>query len=743
MNKKVTNLNKYKRKKGPANTVTSNRIRIFMTCILIIFVALILRIGFLQFIQGASLKEMAYKQQTVNSLINPKRGNILDSTGKVLAASAQVDTVSINPTKIKDKNDELTKIKKEKVAKAFSEIFELDYAETLEKVNSTSSIQTIAKRVEKDKIDKLKSWMKENEISAGINIDEDTKRYYPYNNLASYVIGFCNDENQGIYGIERSYNSYLTGTPGKIVTTADVNKDQISGENQQYIEAENGNNIVLSIDANIQSISEKYLKEAVEQNSARNGCVLIMNPKTGDILTMASYPDYDLNTPFEPTATYWKNKWDSLSSTQKTEMYRNITISSTYEPGSTFKLINASIALEENVTKPDIANDFTCTGSETINGRKIKCWTSGAHGQQTLRNVLENSCNPGMMQLSKRIGSRTLYKYYGAYGLFAKTGINLPEETTGIFFNESTMTDIDLATIGFGQGITITPLQLTTAISAIANDGVLMKPRIVKQIISTDDTNSVTDIEAKEVRQVISKETATNMKSMMESVVTDGTGKSGAVKGYSVGGKTGTSESLSKSTTDGYVASFIGISPVEDPEVVILVALYDPQVKNYHGGTIAGPVVSNILSEILPYLGISPDKVDVSTSSSNTTVTVPDITNKTVTEAQKTLTSAGLRCSFNISGNKNQVLVTSQVPAKGTKLPSNSLVMLYTAENDVRTSTTVPNLTGMSAAQAANSLKSKNLNINTEGSGVVVSQEPAKNTSVEEGSVVKVILKNE
>lgn len=468
-----------------------------------------------------------------------------------------------------------------------------------------------------------------------------------------------------------------------------------------------------------------------------------MNPKTGDVLTMASYPDYNLNTPFEPTATYWKNKWDSLNSTQKTEMYRNPVISTTYEPGSTFKLINSSIALEENVTGTDIANDFTCTGSETINGVKIRCWTSGAHGRQTLRNVLENSCNPGMMQLSKRVGSRTLYKYYGAYGFFSKTGINLPEETTGIFFNESSMTDIDLATLGFGQGITITPLQLTTAVSAIANDGILIKPRIVKQIVSTDDTNSVTNIDSQVIRQVISKESSDKMRSMMESVVTDGTGKSGSVKGYSVGGKTGTSESLSKNTTSGYVASFIGISPVEDPEIVILVALYDPQVKNYHGGTIAGPVVSNILSEVLPYLGISPDKVDVSTTSSNTTVTVPDITNKTVTEAQKTLTSMGLRCNFNVSGNKNQVLVTSQVPVKGTKLPSNSIVMLYTAENDVRTSTTVPDLNGMSAAQAANSLKSKNLNIHTEGSGVVVSQEPAKNTSVEEGSVIKVILKKE
>lgn len=303
MNKNNKNIRKInKKQKTPSNTVTPKRIRACMMGMFLILFALFLRIGFLQFVQGSDLKEKAYKQQTVNKLISAKRGNILDSTGKVLATSAQVDTVSINPTKIKGKTEEETKTKKEKLAKAFSEIFELDYEETLAKVNSDSSIQTIAKKVEQDKIEQLESWMKENNISTGINIDEDTKRYYPYNNLASYVIGFCDSENQGIYGVERSYNSYLTGTPGKIVTSTDVNKDEISDENGQYIEAENGNNIILTIDANIQTIAEKYLKEAVEQNNARNGNVIIMNPNTGDILAMAQYPDYDLNTPFTPTS---------------------------------------------------------------------------------------------------------------------------------------------------------------------------------------------------------------------------------------------------------------------------------------------------------------------------------------------------------------------------------------------------------------------------------------------------------
>ncbi len=731
---------KNKKTKTPANTVTSKKLQCAMLVLFVLLLALIFRLGFLQIVKGADYKEKAVKQQTMSKLVSAKRGNILDTTGKSLAISAQVDTVSINPTKIKGKNDKETKDKQEKLAKAFSEIFELDYEETLEKVTSNSSIQTIARKVEQDKIEKLKEWMKENKISTGINIDEDTRRYYPYNNLAAYVIGFCNSDNQGIYGIERSYNSYLTGTPGKIVTSTDVNSKEISGEEGQHIEAENGNNVVLTIDVNIQSIAEKYLKEAVEKNNARNGNVIIMKPSTGDILAMAQYPDYDLNNPFTPTSSYWINKWDSLSSSEKTEMYRNIMVSSRYEPGSTFKLINAAIALEEDLVETDTAGEFNCLGYEMFGKTKIKCWTSGAHGPQSLRKVLENSCNPGMMQLVKKIGTRTLYKYYQAFGLFSKTGVGLPEEISSIFHQENNVGVTELATMGFGQRIKITPLQLITTISSIANDGVLMQPRIVKEIINTD-TNAVTTIEPVEVRQVISSETATQMLDMMESVVTDGTGKTGAVKGYSVGGKTGTSEPPVEDKDFGYVASFIAVSPAENPEVVVLVALYDPQVKNYHGGTVSGPVASSILEEVLPYLGISHDKIDVGTSSSTSLVSIPNVENKTVAEAWKVLTNAGFRCEFNVTGNKNEVLVTDQVPSAGTRLAKNSLVMLYTAENNVRTSTTVPNLNGMSAARAANSLKSKNLNITVEGTGTVETQVPAAGSSVEQGTVVKVILK--
>lgn len=765
--KKITNINKYKKKQHQTKSIPiskldtvkttpiiSNHIRIFMIAIFLLLVALIIRLFFLQFVQGSSLKEMAYNQQTINRLISPKRGNILDSTGKTLATSASVDTVSINPTKIKASAkeakalnisvEEATKQKKEKLAKAFSEIFELNYDEVLEKVNSTSAVQTIIKKVEKDKIDQLKNWMKENSTSSGINIDEDTKRYYPYNNLASHVIGFCGDDNQGLYGIEQKWDTYLTGTPGKIVTSADVNKDEISDKNQQYIEAENGSDIVLSIDANIQLIAEKYLKQAVEENNcARGGNVIIMNPNTGDILALANYPDYNLNTPFTPTYSVWQQNWESYTSEQKAQMWRNTSVSSTYEPGSTFKLVNAAIALEENITGTDIANDFTCTGAEVVSGQTIKCWTSGAHGRQTLRNVLENSCNPGMIQLGQRIGVSTLYKYYNAFDFFTTSGVDLPGDQKGIFFDQTKILPVELATVSFGQRFNITPLQLIKSIAAIANDGVMMKPRIVKQLINTE-TNTVTNVEPVEIRQIISKETSEKMRSIMESVVTDGTGTNGSVKGYSVGGKTGTSEPTQNNKNQGYVASFVAIAPVENPELVILAVLYAPQAKDYHGGTVAGPVVSNILTEVLPYLGIPSDKVDVNNKGNNNLITVPNVVNKTVTEAQNALKRAGFRCDFNVSGNKNQILVTDQVPPSGTKLFSNSIIMLYSAENNVRTSTTVPNLTGMTTSQAANSLAAKKLNVSIlEGTGKVVSQEPAFGESVEEGTVVKITLKED
>lgn len=707
-----------------------------MALIFVLLFALIFRLGWIQFFNGSSLKEQASRQQTINKIISPNRGTIYDANGKALAISARVDTVSVNPSRIKSEN-------KEKMAKALSDIFELDYNETLNKLNSESSVETIASKVEQDKIIELEEWMNNNNISSGINIDADNKRYYPYNNLASHLIGFTGTDNQGLNGIELAWNGLLTGTAGKIVASADVHNDEISSETQQYIEAENGSDVYLTIDVNIQSIVEKYLSQAVEKNRSVSGSAIIMNPNNGDILAMATYPDYNLNTPFEPNTESLKKTWDTLSSTEKTselyKMWRDKNVSDTYEPGSPFKVLTASIALEENITEMNIANDFNCIGYQDINGTKINCWKKESHGYQTLKQALANSCNPAFMQLGSRIGSSTFYKYFRAFGLFDKTNIDTSGETVGIFHDESNVGPVELATISFGQRFTITPIQLITAISSVANDGVLVKPRIVKQTVNSD-TNVTTNIETEIVRQVISSETAAKAREMMEYVVTNGTGRYGAVEGYSIGGKTGTSEASPGGSNKKNTLSYVAIAPSENPEIVCLVVLYDVENPSAQGGIIAGPIVSSILSEVLPYLGIASDSVDTVSTSRLSSITIPDIRNKTVTEAQKILTNLGLNVNVTVKGDKNAILVKDLVPSPGITIPSDSNIFLYTEENDARTSVTVPDLTDMTLSKAKNTLKDKKLNFTYTGTGKVKSQSVSANTSVEEGTIIELVL---
>ena len=745
-----SNIIKMKTSFNSKNLMHYKKLRVTLIVVILILLLLIVRIGFLQFVQGNYLKELAYNQQTINQIISPKRGNIYDSTGKALAISAQVDTITINPNKLVKNSNEETKEFKEKIAKGLSEIFELNYDEVLENVNSSSQVETIAKKVEQEKVDTLKKWMEDNKISVGINIDEDTKRYYPYNTVASNVIGFCGSDNQGLSGVESKWDSILTGTPGKIVSSKGSNQEEIPNAEETYISAENGSDLTLTIDLNIQTIIEKYLKQAVEDNDCKKGGnVIVMNPKNGDILGMACYPDYNLNSPYTPNSTLAET-YDSLSNEEKSEslykMWSNKSVAETYEPGSVFKVITASVALEENITTTDKSNDFYCKGYEEFEDSsasqplKISCWRANPHGVQSLRQALCNSCNPAFMQLGKRIGAPTLYKYYEAFGLFDSTNSGLYGEQSSIFQKLDKVGPVELATMSFGQRLNVTPLQMATAIACVANDGVLMKPRIVKQVTNTE-SGSVSEIPVTQVRQVISKETAQEVKSMMESVVTIGTGKHAAVSGYSIGGKTGTSEPVYNKTEEGYVASYVAISPVEDTQVVLLLTLYDPPKSNHQGGQLAGPVVSQMLSEILPYLGIPSNENSSDSSSSDNLIVVPDVRNKTVSEAEKILKNSGFSTKTYVNGDANNTLVVDQTPKPGVSLSKNSVVVLYGEGNDVATSVTVPDLKGMNASQASNTLKEKNLNISIEGSGTVISQDAAKDEKVPEGTVIKVTLK--
>ena len=709
------------------------RLRIVLLSTLTIFSLLIIRIFWIQFIDGAWLKEKASRQQTASKIISPERGSILDINGKILATSEKVDTISINPTRISED-------KKTLVARGLSDIFELDYNEILNKVNSTSSVETIIKKVENDKVQELETWMNHNKITVGINIDDDNKRYYPYNEVASQVIGFCGTDSQGLAGIELSYENILTGRSGKIVTTKDLNNSEISDNYSTYVEAENGSDVYLTIDINIQSIVEKYIKASVENNQCEYAGSIIMEPSTGNILAMASYPNYNLNAPFEPNNEETLKNWDTMTTQEKSnflnQMWRNKNVSDAYEPGSTFKTLVSAIALEENITETNVKKDFYCKAYEDISGTKIRCWSTTPHKYQTLTQALANSCNPAFMQLGQRIGIDTYYKYFDAFGLFNKTGITLPSEGTSRFHSEESVGPTELATTSFGQRFTITPIQLITAISSLANNGILVKPQIVSKIVN-NDSGAVTSTQTNEVRQVISKETADNVIDMMEYVVTNGTGKQGSVKGYTIAGKTGTSEA-SVGSNDGNTLSYVAIAPSENPKLVALVILYNTPSKNAHGSTVAGPVISNILSEVLPYLGITSD--DASISSNNNSLTIPNVVNKTITEAEKILKTAGFNPIISCDGDKNSTLVTTQVPEARTILLKDSVVMLYSEENSTRTSVTVPDLTGMTLTKARNTLKQKNLNITYTGTGVVSKQSVKKGSSVEEGSIINVTL---
>ncbi len=726
--------------------VSGKKLILLLGVFLFVFVLLAGRIGYIQFVQGAWLKEKEYRQSTSNTVISAKRGTIYDSNGKALAISAEVDTVSVNPKYINVKKDGVTdeaetaKLK-EKMAKAFADIFELNYDEVLNKLNSDKSVETIVSKVETDKVDVLKEWLEDNNATAGVNIDVDTKRYYPYDNLASNLIGVCGASNQGLDGIELSYDSILKGTNGKLTTAISVTQDAIPDQNQKYIEPENGSNIYLTIDSNIQSIVEKYLKQAVEENKcSRGGNAIIMNPENGEILAMATYPDYNLNDPYTPNSAISEG-WDELSTQEKTDriytMWRNRAVLDNYEPGSTFKVITASIALEENIVETDTPGLFYCSGAQSVAGIDIKCTATYGHGSQSLRDAIENSCNPALIQLGQKVGVSNFYKYLRAYGFFGKTGIDLPSEGQSSFWNEKNVGPVELATMSFGQRFTITPMQLVKAVSAIANDGVLVTPHVVKEI-ENPDTGTIKTIETNEERQVISAETAQKMRSIMQSVVEDGGGSHAKVIGYTIGGKTGTSEPDPNHLENGYVASFIAIAPAENTKLVTLVTLYGPNGKSYYGGTIAAPVVSQMLSEILPYLDIPSNGENE--GQSDKLITVPDLTNKTLSEAQRILSE--LKLEYSYIGNGDEI-VAEQVPKTGTQLMTGGVVKLYTQGKDERVSQTVPDLKGVSLAQAKIMLRAKNLNISSKGSGIVVSQDPSYGTSVDEGTVINVTLQDE
>lgn len=714
-----------------ATLKNKKRVTVMLIISLFGFLLILGRLFYVQIIKGNYYKEKAYMQQTKDRTVKASRGTIYDSEGNKLALSVSTNTLTVAPTNIE-------KEQKEQIAKDIAQIIGEKYDTVLAKLNKTVALVTIKTNIEKDIATKLSNYISENDLK-GIYVDESTNRIYPYNNLLSHTLGFTGTDDQGLYGLEAYYEEELAGEDGRIVGSIDGGGNETPYEEEEYIEPKNGNDIILTVDATIQQIVEKNLSKAVKENDAVKGACIVMRPKTGEVLAIANYPDFDLNDPFTINDEELKAKWDTLSSKEKNEalnkMWRNTCISDAYEPGSIFKVVTASAAIEENLLEIDTTNVFNCSGYFTVSGWKIRCWRyPRTHGAQSLRQAIMNSCNPAFMQAGLKIGIDKYVEYMKAYNLYDTTGIDLPGETSGIIHNPKTMTELDLATTSFGQTISITTMQEAVIYSAIANGGKIMKPYIVKEIRDANG-NLVKETTPTVKKQVISEQTASDVLSALYDTVEKGTGKGAKISGYTVAGKTGTGEE-GRGTSMWYMASFAGVAPVNDPEVVVIFSLYDPRgTQGHQGGTVCAPVVGNIIDETLRYLDINPSYTVEETTTEETIVT--DVTGKKYVEAKKIFEQAG----FNIASDndiKDDEIIQEQIPKAGASLISGATIRVYTDKNSKKQTTTVPDVRGKSKAKAISKLKSSGLNIRVIGNGNAIIQDPSAGETVTKGSIVTV-----
>lgn len=624
-------------------------------------VGLMFRIAYLQIVQGDFLQELAYEQHTRDRLISPQRGTIYDRNGVALAKSATVATIGVIHAQIENA---------EQVARVLSEKLNLDYETVKKKVDKVVALERIQSKVDKKVADEIRKMN-----LPGVKIDEDSKRYYPYSNLASHVIGFVGKDNQGIIGLEVKYDEYLKGTPGKILTETDGKGRKLKNTPERRIEPIPGDHLVTTIDLTIQQYVEQALDKAVKAKDAKRGSVIVMNPQNGEIYAMANKPDYDLNQPFKINNSELDQIWDTLSTEEQykelNKMWRNFAINDTYEPGSTFKIITSAMGLEEKVV--DVNSHFNCNGYHTVAGRMIKCWRyPRAHGAETFAQGVQNSCNPVFMQIAERLGAKKFYQYMKLFGFSEKTGIDVPGEAVGIMHNLKDIGPVELATMSFGQSFQITPLQLLRAAAAVVNGGTLVTPHFGAKIIN-DQGEVIKEFEYKNDKQIISKETSDTMKKILEGVVAQGTGNKAYIPGYRIGGKTATSEKLPRSAKK-YIASFLAFAPSENPQVMALVIIDEPQ-GIYYGGTVAGPVMKEIMENILPYLNIEPKYTEAELKMDEVEkVLVPDLINKATDDAIKELKKLNL--GVEMIGNGKTV--TDQFPVSGEEVNPKTKVILYT-----------------------------------------------------------------
>lgn len=665
--------------RAKVNQITiKNRKRLLGAFAFILFIMSVLcfRCGWWQIVKGEELADTAAAQQTRDSLVEAKRGVIYDRNKMELAVSGTAYSVWVRPADLKtadsaNKKEDLTS----EVISGLSGILEMDDDEVRESVTADQNLIKIESGLSKETADRIR----ELELTA-VELSEDSKRFYPLGSFASHLIGSVSDDNTGLAGIEAYYNRYLTGVSGRRIQNTDVSGNGLSYGFEEYYAAEDGLGVVLTIDEVVQNYVEKAIVSCQKKTQADRVMCLVMDTETAEILAMAVTPEYDPNNPREAPTEAEQKKLDSMSDKKKVEywnkMWRNPLLQDTYEPGSTFKLMTTSIALEEGLTSP--SETFYDNGSIDVSGETLKCWSDVPHGKQTLEEAVGNSCNPVFVTLGLRIGKERFYNYMELFGYDSITGIDYPSEATAILQNEDTAGPVDLATMAYGQGIAVTPIQLATAVSAIGNGGVMMKPHLVKELVDSDG-KTVRTFEPEEVRQIISKQTSDEVCDIMEYVVSEGGAETAYVEGYRVGGKTGTAN---KPKAGGYsedtYSSFIGMAPMNDPKVTVLV-IVDSPVGIKYGSQTAAPCAQTIFKNILPYLGIETQYSDDETEKiEKNKTTVPDITGLSYKKAVSALEKAELKYKVQSGDSSGDSFkVKDQYPKAGTKVDKKSTVYIY------------------------------------------------------------------
>lgn len=701
------------------------------------------RVGFIQFVKGEEYQEKAYYNQTQKRLINPKRGTIYDRNGKSLAISASVNTVSVNPNSLRSELDNDSS-KLEELAEGLAALLDMDTDDILRIFNKNSTYEYVKRKIDRELGTRVRSYVVDEMGVQSIYIDEDSKRYYPNGSLASHVLGFTGVDDQGLAGIELKYDSVLKGIPGKIMSEVDVLRRPISFSKERYVEAVDGYDLYLTIDETIQYYTEKALEQAaLDYNLKRGAAAIVMNPKTGEILAMASYPDYDPNNPDAKPDFLDAPDWQGFSSVEDTQLlwstvFRNKALNDTYEPGSTFKAITAAAALEEGIVTPQTT--VACK-PYSLAGYTINCWRAGGHGTEDFAHAVYNSCNPVFVQTALSLGIDKFYTYVRMFGFQQRTGLELSGEPTDEEYRNlwhKNPQEIDLAVAGFGQRFQVTAIQLANAYCAIANGGNLMKPMIVKQITDSNG-NVIQKFEPQVVRKVISEETSKTLRAILEGVVSEGTGKNAYVSGYRVAGKTGTSETLETESEGRYVVSFAGIAPADDPQIVVLVVLDHPQVEMYRrsGGTLAAPVAGKLIEEILEYLQVEREYSEEDMKEMSEEVYVPSLVGMTVAEAKEKLKAYGLKCT--IQGPQDDgAVILDQTPKADFSVPKDSTVILYTEGSADDDMVSMPDLSNMTVDEAVSAMKSAGLNIRVRGGGTVMKQQYEPGTLLHKGEVVDV-----